>query len=128
MQNKDLFIQEYMGFTFMDMEVEQEQQTAKANNANLSPAIRMNALERIQVIDLALEVYMEAANAGHDVTNMTLSDAFVAVTGKSPAQVSGGILSRANNGLDRAVDVSIDALRFGANKLGKWLTKVSTKQ
>jgi hypothetical protein len=128
MQNKDMFIQEYLEFTFEDLEVEHITQTEKANNPKLSPVMRMNALERIQVIDLSLEVYMAAAEAGLDVTRMTLSTALYEVTGKDPSKGGYGVLSRANQGLDRAVDVSVEAIRLGANKLGQWLTRVSTKQ
>lgn len=131
MENKDMIMLGYAQYTFEDLEVEHQSQSDKANNSMLSPIVRMDALERLQVLGLITDVYMQLAEAGGDVEGVIFQDALFAVTGKYPqqfvAQATGGILQKANHGIDKSVDVAVDLLRTGANKFGQWLTKVSTK-
>ncbi len=125
MEKKDIIMQEYLQYRFNDLEIEQESQAAKANNITLSPAVRMEGLLRLEVIETALQVFMTIATAGHDATRMTVSEAICTCTGKTPQQLSATgarrVVQSANGALDKAIDVGVESVRTGANWLGKKL-------
>lgn len=132
MEKKTMIITEYLPYRFTDLEIEQQSQEMKANNANLSPSIRMDALQRIEVIQLVLEMYMFAVNAGHDVTNMSVETAIYVTTGKKFENHGHTGVVRAYHSVDgavgKAVDVTVDATRTGMNWLGRKLQQWSDKK
>lgn len=129
MEKKDIVLNGYLGYKFEDLETEQQVQTDKANTQTLSPAARIDAMERMEVIEFATSIYMAAVEEGHDVTGMRFDEAITLVTGVDPTVNQGvGLWKKTNEGIDKAVDVSVQILRTGTNKFGQWLTKISTKQ
>ncbi len=129
MEKKDIVLNGYLSYKFEDLEQEQQVQEQKANTTTLSPAARIDAMERLEVIEFATSVYMGAVEEGHDVTGMRLTDAITLVTGVDPTVSSEvSLWKRTNQGIDKAVDVSVQLLRTGTNKFGQFLTRISTKQ
>lgn len=122
---QDLYFQEYLQYKFVDLEIEQNTQESKAFNASLSPAVRTDANIRLEAIELALQVFMKAAEAGHDVTVMTLEQSLCLVSGKTPQQLYTVGLSSAYHKFDyalgRSVDTASEKLKTGLNKFGSWL-------
>jgi hypothetical protein len=126
MEKKNMIMAEYAVHTFEDMEAEETVQTSKANNANLSPAIRRDSLDRLEVIGVVKSVYMEAAKKGVNVLGMRFDAAFYIATGKTlEAMKTPSMITNATTGFvsatDKIVDVAFDKTKVGLNKFASWL-------
>lgn len=133
MEKKDMIISEYSAYTFEDMEAEEKTQMAKANNANLSPAIRRDALDRLEAIEVVKTVFMEIAKKGISPLGMRFDAAFYIAYGKTlDSMKTPSVISSTANGIssvasgfvsvtDKAVDVAWEKSRVGLNKFATWL-------
>jgi hypothetical protein len=132
MEKKDLVMVEYSIYTFEDMEAEEKGQLAKANNVDLSPAIRRDALDRLEVIEVVKSVFMDVVNKGISPVGMRVDQAFFAATGKALHDMkTSSMLSSATNtfisSTDKIVDVAIEKSKIGLNKFASWLANKTNK-
>lgn len=132
MEKKTMIMNEYLQYRFEDLEVENKSQEMKANNTVLSPAVRVDALTRIEVIGFILEMFMYAVQQGHNVSGMTVETVIEIATGKKIADFHHNGIAKAYHTVDgavgKAVDITVDGLRIGMNKLGEKLVKWSAKK
>jgi hypothetical protein len=131
MEKKDMIMQEYALYSFEDIEIEEKAQVAKANNANLSPVVRMDGLQRMEVIEVVKQVYMEVAKKGMSPFGMRFDAAFYIATGVTLDSMKTGMLGSAGGAFvrstDKVVDVAFNATRTGLNKFATWLSNKTQK-
>jgi hypothetical protein len=125
---KNQIITMYAAYRFEDIEIEEQAQMLKANNAALSPTIRRDALDCLEVIELIKEVYMTAAQQGVNILGMRFDLAFQYATGQTLDRYKDrGIVGSAWSGVDRGIDVSVGVMRTGLNRFGQWLSSKTAK-
>jgi hypothetical protein len=77
---KNMIMAEYLDFTMEQMEAENKRLEGIVLNVNLPVAQRKDAMERLEVVELAKEVYLRAAESGTVVSGMRFRHAFYIAT------------------------------------------------
>lgn len=131
MEKKNLITAEYATYKFEDLEVEEQAMNRKANNTNLSPAVRRDALERLEVIEVAKVIFSEVLKKGVSPLGMRFDQAFFIVTGQAMGDMKTSALGNLGAGFvrstDKIADKAIDVTRNGLNKFATWLSNKTTK-
>lgn len=130
MENKDLVLNQYLDYTMDDLEVEEQLQLERESNLKLSRVIRRDAMDRLEVIEHAKEIYLKAIEycneKGIDFSSeITFRDAIFIATGKDVDDLAGG--PGLSENIDRFAASAMHVLKTGAGRLGNWLTRVSQK-
>lgn len=125
---KNQIITMYSAYRFEDIEIEEQSQMMKANNAHLSPIIRRDALDCLEVIELIKEIYMTVVVQGVDVSGMRLDMAFYTATGQHLDRYRDrNVVGAAWSGVDRGIDTTVQTMRVGLNRFGQWLSSKTSK-